>query len=143
MSLQQLEQILNTVPYLATLGISVEEARPGQVVLRLPALEGNTTHDGVLHSAAMFAVGEVAAGVAVGTQPQLVGYTHLLRGTRIRYAAVSRKDVTAHAAITPEMVEAIVGSESGRTEVQVPVRVMDGHGGDVAELIVSYSFRGG
>ncbi len=141
--IQKLEQALHTVPFLSTLGITVEQAKPGEIVLRLPSLEGNTSHGGSLHTGAVFATGELAAGVALGTHPELSELVHLIRGTRIKYVGTSFKDVTAHASVTPEVVAAILErtGQGKRAEVDVPVRIMDGHGIDVAELQVRYSFK--
>ena len=58
MDVPQLEAALRSVPYLATLGVRVEDARPGTVVLRLPASDAIRAHGGSLHNAAVFAVAE-------------------------------------------------------------------------------------
>lgn len=141
--IQKLEQALHTVPFLSTLGITVEQARPGEIVLRLPSLEGNTSHGGSLHTGAIFAVGELAAGVALGTHPELAELVHLIRGTRIKYVSTSFKDVTAHATVNAEVVSAILErtGEGKRAEVDIPVKIMDGHGTDVADLQVRYAFK--
>jgi uncharacterized protein (TIGR00369 family) len=143
MSRNQLEQVLRTVPFVAALGIAVEEARPGQVVLRLPSLGSNVNHDGALHSGAMFSVGELAAGVALGTHPRLVAFKRLQKATRIDYLLPCSADVTAHAMVTGEMVQAIhAGVErDGKFQIEVPVQLMDGHGKDVAALVGVFTFR--
>lgn len=138
-----LEKALATVPFLATLGIRVEEARPGHVVLRLPYRDENTSHAGTVHSAALFAVGEFAASVALGTHPRLGTLTQLVKVTQIRYVLPTAKDVTAHATVTPEMVETVQDGleKAGRALLEVPVQVLDGHGNDVADLLVGFAFR--
>ena len=142
MSFQALVEALKSVPYLATLGITVEEARPGSAVLRLPAAESNQDHAGGLHTATLFAVGEAAAGVAVGTSPRLVGITHLQKAAGIKYLARAKGDLTAHAALPTEVVDGILSDlESGdRTQADVVVRLMDGYGKDVGEVVAVYTF---
>jgi uncharacterized protein (TIGR00369 family) len=143
MSRVQLESVLKTVPFVDTLGVSVEEARPGQVVLRLPMKPGNLAHGGVLHTGAMFAVGELAASVALGTHPRLASLKRLQKATRIEYLAPSTKDTTAHAMVTAEMVQAITSAldRDGKAQVEIPVQLMDGHGTDVGEVVALFTFR--
>lgn len=138
-----IEAVIRTVPFIATLGVSVEEARVGQIVLRLPMKKESQAAGGILHSGAMFTLGELAAAVAAGTHPKLAKYTRLQRATRILYKANSSKDVTAHAEITAEMVAAVTkGVErDGKAEIEIPVNLMDGHGKDVGEIVSKITFR--
>ncbi len=143
MSRTQLEQVLRTVPYIAALGVAVEEARPGQVVLRLPHATQNLAHGGSLHTATLFAVGELAASVALNTHPKLAPITKLCKASRVEYLASSAKDVTAHAMVTAEMVQAVMNGldRDGKAQLEVPVQLMDGNGRDVAEVVSLYTFR--
>lgn len=143
MSRTQLEQVLRTVPYVSTLGVAVEEARPGQVVLRLPLAAQNLAHGGVLHTGTLFAVGELAAAVALNTHPKLAPVTKLLKASRVEYKAASTKDVTAHAMVTAEMVSSVTSSldRDGKATLEIPVQLMDGHGVDVAEVVSLYTFK--
>src|SRR5687768_9723209 len=93
---------------LSTLGIRAEEARTGHLVLRLPYGTKVTNHAGAIHSAAIFAVDELAAAVVLGTHPELAGLVHLQKSTKIKYFLPSNKDVTAHATITPEVLATIL-----------------------------------
>ena len=138
-----IEAVIRTVPFISTLGVSVEEARAGQVVLRLPFKLESQAAGGILHSGAMFTLGELAAAVAVGTHPKLQKYTRLQRATRIQYKANSSKDVTAHAMITAEMVNAVIEGVKahGKAEIEIPVNLMDGHGKDVGEVVSKITFR--
>ena len=137
-----LDQTLRTVTMLATLGIRAEEARTGHLVLRLPHAPSVTNHAGALHSAAVFAVGELTAAVVLATHPELSGMRHLQKSTKIKYYLPSNKDVTAHATLTDEMLHAVKAAvASGEARIEVPVKVLDGHGNDVAELVSHFSIR--
>ena len=137
-----LDQTLRTVPMLSTLGIRAEEARTGHLVLRLPLSEGVTNHVGSIHSAAIFAVGELAAAVVLGTHPELSTLLHLQKSTKIKYYLPSNQDVTAHAEITSEMLDSIHERvATGAADIEIPVKVLDGHGRDIAELISHFAFR--
>ena len=142
MSTTVLEQTLRTVPFVAQLGIRVEEAGPGHAVLRMPFADAVTQHGGALHTGAIFTLGELAAGVAVGTHPELGRMVHLRKSVKIKYFLQATADVTAHAAVAPEAAAAVHAAPAGSTpRVDLPVKVLDGHGHDVAELIVSFAFR--
>ncbi len=142
MSLVVLDRVLRQVPFIATTGVRVEEARPGHLVLRLPYDKKVTNHAGALHTAAIFACGELAAAVVLATHPELGKHAHLLKSTKIKYFLPSSKDVTAHATVTDELVEAVVQNiASGTATIEVPIKVLDGHGNDIAELACHFAFR--
>lgn len=143
MSRQVLEDTLKQVPFLAALGVTVEDAKPGDVVLRLPSTAHNHDFEGALAMGAVSSLGGLAAAVALLTHPNLVDVEPLQKGATVRYLKASTKDVTAHATVTPELVEAIrraldAGAD-GTTEL--PVKVLDGHGEDVAEITGIFGFR--
>lgn len=143
MSFQALVEALQSVPFLASAGITVEEARPGSATLRLPAVEANLDHAGHLHTGALFTVGEAAAGVAVGTTARLAGVVHLQKASGIKYLANCRSDVTARASLPPEVVDGILADleERERTQAEVVVEILDGYGNDIAEVVTIYTFR--
>src|SRR5262245_40150982 len=119
--LAALDRTLRTVPMLQTLGIRAEQARTGHLVLRLPYDEAVTNHAGALHTAAIFAVGELAAAVVLATHPQLSDLVQLQKSSRIKYYAPSNQDVTAHARVTPEMLDAVRdGLANGAATLDVP-----------------------
>lgn len=143
MSFQQLEQVLRTVPMVASLGITVDEGRPGSVVLKLPSAPGLLDAQGRLHTSALFAVGELAAAVALGTHPKLSTLAYLHKASRIAYVSSVRGDVLARAEIPPELVGAVVeGLErDARFVVEVSVSLLDARGNDVAHVVSVFTFK--
>jgi uncharacterized protein (TIGR00369 family) len=142
MSLAMLDRTLQTVPFLSALGIRAEETRTGHVVLRLPYRPSVTNHTGAIHTAAIFAVGELAAAVVLGTHPDLAGLVHLQKSTKVKYYLPSSKDVTAHATVTEENLASIADAiQGGHATAEITVKVLDGHGNDVAELSSHFAFR--
>lgn len=143
MSVRALGEALGTVPYLAGLGITVEQARPGSVILRLPAGEQVLDHAGAIHPAALFAVGEAAAGVALGTSPKLTGMVHLQKATGVKYLARATGPVRAQAQVDDHFVQAVEAdlARSSRAEADVVVAVRDQRGEIVAEVVAVYTFR--
>ncbi len=145
MSFQVLVEALQSVPFLATLGITVEEARPGTATLRLPAKDGNLDHAGNVHTGALFGLGEAAAGVAVGTNPRLAGIVHLQKACGIKYLARCRGNVTARATLPSEVIDGVLATleSKDRAQAEVTVQLMDGYGTDVGELVAIFTFRRG
>jgi len=142
MSLALLDRTLQTVPFLSALGIRAEETQTGHVVLRLPYSPSITNHVGAIHTAAVFAVGELAAAVVLGTHPKLAGLIHLQKSSKVKYYLPCSKDITAHATVTEENMASILrGIESGHASTEIVVKVLDGHGNDVAELTSHFAFR--
>ncbi len=142
MSLAVIDQALRGVPYVASLGIRVEEARAGHVVLRIPYGKNVTNHAGAISTGAIFSVGELSAAVVLATHPFLGPLISLQKSARIKYFVPATKDVTAHATVTSEMVRVVgEGLTSGMAQIEVPVKVLDGHGTDVAELLCTFTVR--
>lgn len=143
MSFQQLEQVLRTVPMVATLGITVEEGRPGSVVLKLPSAPGVLDAQGRVHTAAMFAVGELASAVAVGTHPKLAVLSYFQKASRIAYISSGRGDVLARAEVPPELVNAVIEglARDARFITEVSVSLLDTRGNDVASMVSVFTFR--
>lgn len=142
MSLTLLELSLQQVPFLATLGVRPQEASPGKVVLRLPYARDLANHAGALHTGAVFAVGELAAAVALGSHPSLASAVQLQKSTKIKYYLATNTDVTAHVALDDAAVEQAVASmASGPVELEVTVEVRDPKGRAVAELASKFVLR--
>lgn len=138
-----LQAVLDQVPYVALTGVEVEDYAPGRVVLSLVPSDQVRTHTGSFHAGALFTLGETAASAACSTHPLLAGLRLLARGIEVRFKKPVRGGVTAHAEITVEMAEAVLrGIErSGRHDLEVPVRLLDGTGEVVAVLRGLYGFR--
>ncbi len=137
-----LDQTLRSVPMLATLGIRVEEARTGLVVMRLQASEALRDHSGALHSSALFALGETTAATLLGTHPELEGLHHFLKSSRIKYFGTSREDVVARAEMRTDAISGLIRQlEMGAAPVEVSVPVTDGEGRDLAQVLCHFSLE--
>jgi len=133
-----LDKTLRGVPMIAVLGIRAEEASAGILVLRLPFAPGITDAAGALHTAALHAVGELAAAVVLATHPSLGRRAHFLKSTRIKYRLAARGDVTAHAALSPLIASTV---EKGASTIDIPVTLLDAEGRAVADLVSRFAFR--
>lgn len=136
-----LDRTLRSVPMLSTLGIRADEVRTGHLVLRLPMSDAVKNAAGSIHNAAIFAVGELAAAVVLGTHPELAHLVHLQKSSRVKYYLPAGQDVTAQASVTTEMVARILSGLPRAADVEVPVRVSEAGGRDVAEVLTHFAFR--
>ncbi len=138
-----LQPVLDQVPFVAHVGVQVEDYAPGRVVLSLPTVREARNHTGSVHAGALFTLAETAASAACATHPQLTGFRLLARSLDIRYKKPVRGGVTAHAEITPEMARAVLDGVAGvgKHDLLVPVELLDGYGAQVAIVRGVYSFR--
>jgi acyl-coenzyme A thioesterase PaaI-like protein len=143
MSVQALVNALRTVPYLAALGITVEHARPGRVRLALPSHGAILDHSGAIHPSALFGLGEAAAGVAIGTCPELATTVRLQKACGIKFLARATGPVLAEAALGDAWLAALRErlAADGRAEVDVIVPIRDTRGAEVAEVVAVYTIR--
>lgn len=128
------------------LGVTYRHVGPEQVICRLADDERLRNHVGSQHAAAIFAVGEAAAGgafvAAFGSRMEEVNF--VAREAAIGYAKIARGplEATARLELSPDSVLAEV-EEKGRTRTPVEVVVADASGERVAEMRVTYSVRRG
>ncbi|NOY24552.1 MAG: DUF4442 domain-containing protein [Oligoflexia bacterium] len=138
-----LQQILDQVPFVAHVGVQVEDYAPGRVVLSLGTELNCSNHMGSMHAGAIFVLAETAASAACATHPDLVGLRLRARAAEIRYRRPAQARITAHAEITDEMADAVTAglATRGRVDLSVPVEIFDGYGNSVARVLGAYTFR--
>lgn len=135
------DQALRSVPMLATLGVHAIEATHDRVVLGLPSTPAVCDHTGAIHASAVFAVGELAASVALMTHPKLASLRALQQSTTIKYQSVASTALTATVNLDAASVEALVEASKDGERFGLVVRVQDGAGAAVAELLVRFTPR--
>jgi len=142
MSRSALTEALMAVPFLEHLSIAVDEARAGNVSLRLPAIPSNQDHSGNLAHGAMFQVAETAAALAVGTHPTLRTFAHRQKVSHIQYRAEAPRDVTARCAVQRDAAEAVQAQlrDQGEATLELRVEVLDGWGNDICLLTAVFGF---
>lgn len=140
-----LQAVLDQVPFLAHVGVQVEDYKPGRVVLSLRAAPTVENHVGTMQIGALATLAEAAGSAACATHPDLAGLRMRARGLELRFRRTARPGTTAHAQVTDEMAQAVchgIGA-AGRHDLAVPVDLLDGEGEAVARMIATYSFRRG
>jgi len=129
--LAELRKSLYAVPLNQTMGVVPVVMAPGEVVIELPHRPSLLDHAGAVHTAALFAVAELAAGVVLATHPGLDAVDLRRTSSTIRYASPCYGDIVARSECSSEQVEAILAAPRA-SEVTIPVRVYDSVDNDVA-----------
>ena len=142
MSRVALTEALKAVPFLDHLAIVVDDARPGNVGLRLPATPHNLDHDGNLAHGALFQVAETAAALAVGTHATLRGMPHSHRVSHVQYRAEATKDVTARCSVPRDAADTVADQlrDHGEATLELRVEILDGWGRDVCLMTSVFGF---
>jgi acyl-coenzyme A thioesterase PaaI-like protein len=140
------EVLEGATPVNKHLGVTYEEVQEQRVVCALPDDPRLRNHVGSQHAAAIFAVGEAAAGGAFVTAfgSNMATITFVARGAEIRYTKIARGPLsaTARLSVSPESILAEV-DQNGKTRTEVEVSIADAEGEEVAAMTVSYSVRRG
>ncbi len=141
MAIPRLEQTLHTVPFLHALGVRVDESRPGEILLALPASPENVAHGGSVHTGAIYTLAETAAKVAVSTHPVLASRRLRQKSTKAKYYSSTKRDITARATITAEVEHVARDALATGQEavLEIAVRVLDAKGIDIAEVTVKFT----
>ena len=143
MSTERLQQALAAVPFLGTLSLRVDQAQPGSVVMSLNQNPSLLDHAGHVHSSALFALGESAAAVALGTHPALETRTQLQHACGIRYFKACAGSPSAKAHIDLEQIHQIEEelSASGMAKTEVIVSIENDKAEQLAEVIAVFSIQ--
>lgn len=143
MSIQKLQNALHAVPFLKHMEITVDSARPGGVTLTLSPSGALNDHAGNVHSGALFALGEAAAGIAVGTHPELNTLTMLQQASGIRYLRSCSHPPKAVAEVSGDTLNQVRSGLQGGNEakVEVVVPIQDMTGAICAEVVSMFTFR--
>jgi len=143
MSVQKLQNALNAVPMLRHLTVIVAEADPGVVTLSIGTGDSVTDHSGNIHSAALFALGEAAAGIALSTHPKLTHLRPMQQASGIKYLRPCTDAPLVHASISDEQVTEIQGllGAGNSAKIEVISKVSDDTGLLVAEVVSVFLFK--
>jgi acyl-coenzyme A thioesterase PaaI-like protein len=128
------------------LGVSYQHVGPEQVICGLADDERLRNHVGSQHAAAIFAVGEAAAGGAfvAAFGQRMAAINFVAREATISYTKIARGplEATARLELSADAILAEVEAK-GKTRTAVAVAIANGDGEQVAEMKVTYSVRRG
>lgn len=137
-----LQPVLDSIPFVAKVGIRCDAFAPGKIALSLPDNKGNHNHAGGLHAGALFTLAETAGSAAAATHPDLASYQLMAKGFNIVYHHPPVGGVQARCHVTAEMARTVLWgvTTTGKADLEIPVEIYDSRGELVAEFAASYSF---
>jgi len=136
---------IERMPYNAMLGVRIVEMDGGRARGVLPSRPEVGNHVGTMHAGAQFSLIEATSGAAVSSAfLDLLGRaTPLAQGSELTYRRPARGDVSAEAAVAPEVVERVRQEleAHGRARFDVPVTLTDGEGTLATEAVMRWYIR--
>lgn len=137
-----IQAVLDSIPFVAKVGVRCEAFAPGKVALSLPDAKSNQSHAATLHAGALFTLAETTGSAACATHPDLQNYQLMAKGFSVTYRTAAVGGVTARCHVTPEMARTVLWgvTTTGRAEIEIPVEITDSRGEVVAEFTAHYQF---
>lgn len=137
--------VVEKIPLLGLLPVSVEEASAAQVRLHLPYASALCNHAGGLHAAAQFAAAETAALVVGYLLLPTAGVTCISKAVDLRLRKIARADLWATAQPEKGTAEsaalAVRLTAEGKVDVPILVALADASGERVADGTVTINVR--
>lgn len=137
-----IQAVLDSIPFVAKVGVRCEAFAPGKVALSLPDAKSNQNHAATLHAGALFTLAETAGSAALATHPDLQGYQLMAKGFTVQYRTAAVGAVTARCEVSPELARTILWgvTTTGKASAEIPVELTDSRGELVAEFTAHYQF---
>ena len=140
-NVQQL--IANKVPVADFIGLQVDAVSPGHVRLHLPFSPQVINHLNIVYAGAIFALAEIAGGVAMLSAFDSELYTVLIRRMEIDYVRPSRRDLLCDLHLSDTLVadtQAML-QQQGHADIQFPIEVVDERERVIARVYAFYYLR--
>jgi uncharacterized protein (TIGR00369 family) len=139
-TMPSLQALLQTEPFLVSLGLEVVNWEAQTVALRMPLRQELTNHLGMLHGGAQYCLGEATAIALAATlvSDQLASVNLLTANASITYQRPAQGELIGHASIAAEEQSRLraIFDEKGRVRVPVTVELTDTTGQIVTTLAV-------
>ncbi len=135
------QQMMNTLPFVKTCGIQIEEIGAGFSRVSMPEDGKLNNHLGSQHAGAMFTLAETASGAAMagGFADLLMGLRPVAKEARIQYLKVAQGATHARARVPGDIaaLKQVLQSE-GKVSFPVEVEVIDANDVVVATVQVDW-----
>jgi acyl-coenzyme A thioesterase PaaI-like protein len=144
MSPDQIPALLRQmVPFIETVGLTIDEVGPGTAVARLASRPEVHNHIGTVHAGALYTVGESATGaVVLGLfGDKLPGVFIALKSATVAHTKARPGDLVAHAAVVGDAKAIRKGYDAdGKADFDVAVR-FEVEGTEVAQVTYTWAVR--
>jgi len=136
------QTVLDSIPFVAKVGVRCESFAPGKIALSLPDAKVNQNHAASLHAGALFTLAETAGSAACATHPDLQNYQLMAKHFSVAYRSAPVGAVIARCHVTPELARTVLWgvTTTGKAEIDIPVEITDTRGEIVAEFKAHYQF---
>lgn len=144
MKIEAIQQMLDeNIPMTSFLQVKVEEMSPGAVRLRMPFAPQALNHLGTIYAGAIFSLAEIAGGVAMVSAFDPTQFFMVVRRLEIEYLRPAQSDLVCAPRLSPEVIAQVRANiaEQGKSDLPLPVEVIDAEGQVVARLQATYYLR--
>ncbi|MEN9868407.1 MAG: hypothetical protein RL748_3997 [Pseudomonadota bacterium] len=135
------QQMMNTLPFVKTCGIQIEEIGQGTSRVSMPEDGKLNNHLGSQHAGAMFTLAETASGAAMagGFAELIMGLRPVAKEARIQYVKVAQGATHAKARVPGDIgaLKQVLQSE-GKIAFPVEVDIFDSTDALVAQVQVDW-----
>lgn len=135
------QQMMDTLPFVRLLGISIDEIGAGTSKVSLPDDPKLHNHLGTQHAGALFTLAETASGAAMagGFAELILGLRPVAKESRIQYQKVARGATRAEGRVPGDLVALKAQlAQDGKVAFPVAVDIFDSEGTLAAQVTVDW-----
>lgn len=135
------QQMMDTLPFVRLLGISIDEIGAGTAKVSLPDDPKLHNHLGTQHAGALFTLAETASGAAMagGFAELILGLRPVAKESRIQYQKVARGATRAEGRVPGDLAALKAQlAQDGKVAFPVTVDIFDCEGTLAAQVTVDW-----
>lgn len=135
------QQMMDTLPFVRLLGISIDEIGAGTSKVSLPDDPKLHNHLGTQHAGALFTLAETASGAAMagGFAELILGLRPVAKESRIAYQKVARGATRAEGRVPGDLAALKAQlAQDGKVAFPVEVDIFDSEGTLAAQVTVDW-----
>lgn len=135
------QQMMDTLPFVRLLGISIDEIGAGTSKVSLPDDPKLHNHLGTQHAGALFTLAETASGAAMagGFAELILGLRPVAKESRIQYQKLARGATRAEGRVPGDLAALKAQlAQDGKVAFPVAVDVFDAEGTLAAQVTVDW-----
>ena len=135
------QQMMDTLPFVRLLGISIDEIGAGTSKVSLPDDPKLHNHLGTQHAGALFTLAETASGAAMagGFAELILGLRPVAKESRIQYQKVARGATRAEGRVPGDLAALKAQlAQDGKVAFPVAVDIFDAEGTLAAQVTVEW-----
>lgn len=135
------QQMMDTLPFVRLLGISIDDIGAGTSRVSMPEDPKLNNHLGTQHAGALFTLAETASGAAMagGFAELILGLRPVAKSSRIEYQKVARGATRAEGRVPGDLAALKAQlAQDGKVAFPVEVDIFDSEGTLAAQVTVDW-----